>query len=79
VLPDGTLPVEQLLFNLSMSPAADKLDYLHRGLNELLFFELFTAGEAVDRTAEIELHKKLSQILQASAKKGVRTASTVEQ
>lgn len=63
VAPDGTLPTDQLLFNLSMSPIEDKLDYLHRGLNELLFFELFTAGEAVDRREEIELHQRLAQIL----------------
>ena len=40
-----------------------ELDYLHRGLNELLFFELFTAGEAVDRREEIELHQRLNQII----------------
>jgi hypothetical protein len=60
---DGTMPVDQLLANLAMSPVADKLDYLHRGLNELLFFELFTAGEAVDRREEMELHQRLSQIM----------------
>ena len=63
VAPDGTLPTDQLLFNLAMSPAEDKLEYLHRGLNELLFFELFTAGEAVDRREELELHQRLAQIL----------------
>ncbi len=63
VLGDGSLPADQVLSNLQMSPAEDKLDYLHRGLNELLFFELFTAGEAVDRREEIELHQRLSQIL----------------
>ncbi len=60
---DGSLPPDQILPNLHMSPVEDKLDYLHRGLNELLFFELFTAGEAVDRREEIELHQRLSQIL----------------
>jgi hypothetical protein len=60
---DGSLPPEQLIANLQMSPVEDKLDYLHRGLNELLFFELFTAGEAVDRREEIELHQRLSHIL----------------
>jgi hypothetical protein len=59
----GTLSREQLLANLSMAPTDDKLDYLHRGLNELLFFELFTAGEAVDRREEIELHQRLNQII----------------
>jgi hypothetical protein len=59
----GTLAREQLLSNLHMAPTDDKLDYLHRGLNELLFFELFTAGEAVDRREEIELHQRLNQII----------------
>jgi len=49
-----------------MAPTDDKLDYLHRGMNELLFFELFTAGEAVDRREEIELHQRLNQIIRSS-------------
>jgi hypothetical protein len=61
---DGTLPRDQMLANLQMAPADNKLDYLQRGLNELLFFELFTAGEAVDRREEIELHQRLNEILQ---------------
>jgi hypothetical protein len=60
---DGTLPREQIRANLAIAPTDNKLDYLHRGLNELLFFELFTAGEAVDRREEIELHQRLNQIL----------------
>ncbi len=67
----GVLAREQLLANLNMAPTDDKLDYLHRGLNELLFFELFTAGEAVDRREEIELHQRLNQILRDRG--GVRT------
>jgi len=59
----GMLNRDQLLANLNMAPTDDKLDYLHRGLNELLFFELFTAGEAVDRREEIELHQRLNQII----------------
>jgi hypothetical protein len=61
--PDGTLPRETIRANLAMAPTDNKLEYLHRGLNELLFFELFTAGEAVDRREEIELHQRLNQIL----------------
>jgi hypothetical protein len=61
--PFGMLSRDQLLANLMMAPTDDKLDYLHRGLNELLFFELFTAGEAVDRREEIELHQRLNQII----------------
>jgi hypothetical protein len=60
---DGTLPRDQVLANLEFAPTDDKLDYLHRGLNELLFFELFTAGEAVDRKEEVELHQRLNEIL----------------
>jgi hypothetical protein len=63
VAKDGTLPREQVRANLRMAPTENKLEYLHRGLNELLFFELFTAGEAVDRREEIELHQRLNQIL----------------
>jgi hypothetical protein len=62
----GTLGREALLANLNMAPTDDKLDYLHRGMNELLFFELFTAGEAVDRREEIELHQRLNQIIRSS-------------
>jgi hypothetical protein len=62
----GILPRDALLANLNMAPTDDKLDYLHRGLNELLFFELFTAGEAVDRREEIELHQRLNQIIRGS-------------
>jgi hypothetical protein len=61
--PEGQLPVGQVLSSLAFAPTEDKLDYLHRGLNELLFFELFTAGEAVDRREEIELHHRLNEIL----------------
>ncbi len=78
---DGTLPADQLIANLMMSPVEDKLDYLHRGLNELLFFELFTAGEAVDRREEIALHQRLSQILKdvpAGGESIVRPAAPTE-
>jgi hypothetical protein len=61
--PSGKLPRDSILANLEMAPTERKLDYLHRGLNELLFFELFTAGEAVDRNEELELHQRLNQIL----------------
>jgi Domain of unknown function (DUF4388) len=60
---EGTVPRDMLLANLEMAPTEKKVDYLHRGLNELLFFELFTAGEAVDRNEELELHQRLNQIL----------------
>jgi hypothetical protein len=59
---DGRLGPEQLLANLEMAPIANKLDYLRRGLRELLNFELFTAGEAVDRAEEARLHERLQRI-----------------
>jgi uncharacterized protein DUF4388 len=69
---DGRVNREQLLSNLQMAPTDDKLDYLHRGMNELLFFELFTAGEAVDRREEIELHQRLNQIIRDRSPRMVR-------
>lgn len=75
---DGTLARDSLLANLDMAPTDDKLDYLHRGLNELLFFELFTAGEAVDRREEIELHQRLNQIIRDRAGAGQETGVTHE-
>jgi len=69
---EGRLSRDQLLANLAMAPTDDKLDYLHRGMNELLFFELFTAGEAVDRREEIELHQRLNQIIRDRGKRQVR-------
>jgi hypothetical protein len=60
---DGTVPKDQVMANLEFAPTDNRLDYLHRGLNELLFFELFTAGEAVDRKEEAELHQRLNEIL----------------
>ncbi|HEX6836559.1 MAG TPA: hypothetical protein VF334_08290, partial [Polyangia bacterium] len=71
----GMLNREQLLANLNMAPTDDKLDYLHRGLNELLFFELFTAGEAVDRREEIELHQRLNQIIRDKGGPASRAAA----
>jgi hypothetical protein len=75
---DGTLQREQVLANLEMAPTDDRIDYLHRGLNELLFFELFTAGEAVDRREELELHQRLNQILRdvpAEDERAIRAAA----
>jgi hypothetical protein len=39
------------------------MDYLRRGLRELLLFELFTAGEALSRREFLELHEGLQAIL----------------
>jgi uncharacterized protein DUF4388 len=73
----GMLNRDQLLANLHMAPTDDKLDYVHRGLNELLFFELFTAGEAVDRREEIELHQRLNQIIRDRSSTGARAQPIV--
>jgi hypothetical protein len=61
---DGKLPRDMLSSNLMMAPTNNRVEYLHRGLSELLYFELFTAGEAVDRKEQEELHQKLDAILQ---------------
>ncbi len=63
VQPDGTLPVSQIRANLDQAPVSDRLSYLHRGLNELLFFLLFTAGESVDQKEEAALNQRLVQLL----------------
>lgn len=59
----GQLTNDLVLHNLDMAPTADRMDYLQRGLSELLFYELFAAGEAIDRREEHELHQRLSHIL----------------
>ena len=64
--PTARLPREQVLANLQMAPTDNKLDYLHRGLNELLFFELFTAGEAVDRQARGPIEADAASALQSA-------------
>src|SRR5262249_62207910 len=46
---DGRLPRDVVIANLMFAPTNNKVEYLHRGLSDLLYFELFTAGEAVDR------------------------------
>jgi hypothetical protein len=60
---DGRLPRDVVIANLQFAPTNNRLEYLHRGLSELLYFELFTAGEAVDRKEQEELHQKLDSIL----------------
>ncbi len=60
---NGRIPVEMVVHNLDMAPIGDRMDYLQRGLAELLFYELFAAGEAIDRREEYELHQRLAHIL----------------
>ncbi len=59
---DGTLPAQNLLDNLNQVEVDNKVQHLHTGLNELLFFEMFTAGEAISHQEEEALQKKLSTI-----------------
>ena len=66
----GRLGAEELMANLTIAPTPDRVDYLSRGLKELLFFELFTAGEAVDRAEETEIHAKLHLILKEMPDRG---------
>jgi hypothetical protein len=63
LMPDGRLPRDVVLANLHFAPTNNRVEYLHHGLSELLSFELFTAGEAVDRKEQEELHQKLDAIL----------------
>jgi len=58
----GTLSAPLLLENLARVEVENKLQHLHTGLNELLFFEMFTAGEAISHQEEEVLQKKLSAI-----------------
>lgn len=58
----GRLSPDQLLANLDMAPTDDRLAYLRRGLRELFQFTLFSAGEAVPRDREAELHTRLQAI-----------------
>lgn len=64
---DGTLSAPLLLDNLARVEVDNKLQHLHTGLNELLFFEMFTAGEAISHQEEESLQKKLSAIFRAQA------------
>lgn len=58
----GRLSPDQLLANLDMAPTDDRFAYLRRGLRELFQFTLFSAGEAVPRDREAELHAQLQAI-----------------
>jgi hypothetical protein len=60
---DGRIGAEQLLANLEMAPVDDKVAYLQRGLRELLQFQLFAAGDIVDRDQELALREQLKPLL----------------
>lgn len=59
---DGTLPPDRVVFNLEQIDTSNRTDFLYQGLNELLFFEMFTAGEALTPEDEKELHDLLNKI-----------------
>ena len=60
---DGRLPVDTIMANLDKAQVSDRAQYLHQGLNELLFFLVFTVGEVVGRKEEQDLSRKLNEIL----------------
>lgn len=62
--PDGALPARTLLANLEQIQIESPVDFLYNGLNELLFFEMFTAGEALPPEDEEQLQKELGAIFQ---------------
>ncbi len=64
---DGSLADEALLRNLKDIQIENKMDFLYNGLNELLFFEMFTAGEALPAEDEEQLQRELSEIFQRSS------------
>lgn len=62
--PDGSLPVDRILENLARIPEESRLETLQRGLNELLFFSLFIAGNAIHPDSERELHESVARALE---------------
>ncbi|HJZ85608.1 MAG TPA: DUF4388 domain-containing protein [Polyangia bacterium] len=60
---NGHLPADRLLANLDQAQVSDRAQYLHQGLNELLFFLVFTVGESIGRDEEQELSRRLNEIL----------------
>lgn len=61
---DGSLAADTLLRNLEELKADNAVDFLYNGLNELLFFEMFTAGEALPAEDEEQLQRELAAIFQ---------------
>lgn len=68
LLPDGALPAEPLLDNLQGLTVEHPMDFLYSGLNELLFFQMFSAGEALPPEDEEQLQKELAAIFQRLSK-----------
>jgi len=59
---DGSLPPEKLLEVLEGLDVKNKTDFLYQALNELLFFEMFTAGQSLSDNDERELRERLNEI-----------------
>ena len=62
---DGALPTTLVLDNLGRVNPENKMDYLYNGLNELLYFEMFTAGEALPHDDEEALQKRINEIFRS--------------
>jgi hypothetical protein len=60
-LEDGSLPAESLLANLDAISAGNQSDFLYQALNEYLFFQLFAAGEGLDKEEEQRLQRVLNE------------------
>ena len=65
---DGTLAEDRVLVNVRNLPAPERLELLQRGLNELLFFVLFVAGDDIDPQEEKELHERVAKALESLPK-----------
>ncbi len=59
---DGSLPATRVAENLAAIEVANRNDYLYQALNELLFFLMFNAGQALDEEEERALKRKLDEI-----------------
>ncbi len=59
---DGSLPAARIAQNLSSIEVSNRNDYLYQALNELLFFMMFNAGQALDEEEERALKQKLDEI-----------------
>lgn len=58
---DGSLPAEALLSNLDAVAVSNQSDFLYQALNEYLFFQLFAAGEGLDKEEEQRLQRVLNE------------------
>ncbi len=59
---DGALPSKPLLDRLDSLDVPNKTDFLYQALNELLFFEMFTAGQSLSDKDEKSLRERLNEI-----------------